>query len=473
MPPGGEAELFAHDHTVLEVRTFRNPGLRLTGGPDGLVTANGVLQPVEIKSHRLLQHSDRIELAFYWLLLGYLRTAGTASPAGWVFLRGPDGSHRREMVELTPEVLAETEDLIQAVRHARSHGVEPTWCRCTVCRGARCRQVTETVRERRDLSLISGVGRVRREALLAAGYSRWDDLLAGDAQSIARAASRAGPRVSTGEVRRWQWHARALAASQPLLAENAEAFPVPYEYIAFDAEYTADNVWLLGVRVVRPEGDLCFCIWASPAGEARALSDLNAFLGRFPGLPVITWNGQGADLPALRKAAARAGDVADLLGGRHIDLYRWTRRNLMLPIPGLGLKEVSEYFGITPETGVTSGLAAEMLWNRYQRTGNQEIKAELVNYNLADLRSLVRAAECLRVSAARRPPEAAENIHDVVETVIIEHEPGGPPLPQPDPMPARPHHRAVRTPRPSRTLPGLATTHRWRERLLQLRRSLR
>ena len=29
MPPGGEAELFADDHTILQVRAFRNPELRL------------------------------------------------------------------------------------------------------------------------------------------------------------------------------------------------------------------------------------------------------------------------------------------------------------------------------------------------------------------------------------------------------------------------------------------------------------
>src|SRR6266851_4421346 len=64
MPAGGEAELFTQDHTLLDVRAFRNPGLRLIGRPDGLVTANGALQPIEIKSHRLLRHGDRIELAF-------------------------------------------------------------------------------------------------------------------------------------------------------------------------------------------------------------------------------------------------------------------------------------------------------------------------------------------------------------------------------------------------------------------------
>src|SRR5690242_18430296 len=168
MPPGGEAELFAQEHILLQVRAFWNPRLQLVGRPDGLVTAAGVLQPIEIKSHRLLQHSDRIELAFYWLLLDYLRTARAVGPVGWVFLRQRDGSYVREMVELSSEVLAETQDLIRAVRHARRHGVEPVWCRCTVCRGVRRRPVTEVVCERRDLSSVSGVGPVRRDALLAA-----------------------------------------------------------------------------------------------------------------------------------------------------------------------------------------------------------------------------------------------------------------------------------------------------------------
>jgi predicted RecB family nuclease len=473
MPPSGEPELFTQDHILLEVRTIRSPRLRLVGRPDGLVTAAGALQPIEIKSHRLLQHSDRIELAFYWLLLGHLRTGQTASPVGWVFLRQRDGSHAREMVELSPELLAETQDLIRDVRCARRHGVDPVWCGCSVCRGVRRREVTEAVHEQRDLSSVSGVGPVRRDALLATGYANWDDLLTEDAQDIACALNRPLVRslVSVSEVRRWQAHARALAANQALPTEDAVPFPVPDEYIAFDAEYTADNVWLLGVRVVRPQGGLCFCVWASPEGEAQALSELTALLSRFPGLPVVTWNGNNADLPALRKAAARAGDsrILDLFAGRHIDLYLWTRQNLMLPIPGLRLKEVSEHFGIVQESAVTSGLAAQMLWHRYQRTGNQEIKAELVNYNLGDLGSLVRTAECLRSCAARLPAKTVGGEHAVLETVITDHEPGGPPVSRPNPVRRCSYRLAARTSLRARKFTDPVGTSRWRERLLQRR----
>ena len=65
MPLGSETELFSQGFTIPAVRTFENPSLGLIGKPDGIVTANGALQPIEIKSHRLLKRSDRIELSFY------------------------------------------------------------------------------------------------------------------------------------------------------------------------------------------------------------------------------------------------------------------------------------------------------------------------------------------------------------------------------------------------------------------------
>jgi uncharacterized protein YprB with RNaseH-like and TPR domain len=94
------------------------------------------------------------------------------------------------------------------------------------------------------------------------------------------------------------------------------------------------------------------------------LAEFDAILRRFPGLPVVTWNGNSADVPAVRKATARAGDHRglELLAGRQLDLYLWTRRNLLLPIPGLGLKEVGEYFGLLRESGISSGLAAGQMW---------------------------------------------------------------------------------------------------------------
>ena len=221
-----------------------------------------------------------------------------------------------------------------------------------------------------------------------------------------------------------------------------------------------------------PEGDLCFSVWASPQGEAQALSDFGTFLDGFPDFPLITWNGGGADLPALRKASARAGcpDLVERIRDRHIDLFAWTRRNLMLPIPGFSLKEVSEHFGFSRQSCVNSGLDAEMQWHKYQRTGDQELKAELISYNMDDLGSLIQAVGCLRACAAGRPFDTAEPLHTVLEVTVMEREPGGPPICRPEAaVPARPRRRISRPiPRPRAVIASPASNRpRWRERILR------
>src|SRR5262249_23194176 len=48
---------------------LKNSTLKIYGQPDAIDTAQGALFPVEIKSHKDVQRSDELELAFYWRLL--------------------------------------------------------------------------------------------------------------------------------------------------------------------------------------------------------------------------------------------------------------------------------------------------------------------------------------------------------------------------------------------------------------------
>jgi predicted RecB family nuclease len=430
MPPGGHAELVGENHVLFRTAGFKNVKRRLIGRPDGIVTANGALEPIEIKSHRLLRRSDRIELAFYWLLLAHVRTVDSDEPAGWVFLRQRDGSYVQERVRLTEELLAETEALIAAVRLTRIVGAIPVVCGCACCAGIHRERLVAEVRERQDLSAVWGLGRAKRAQLAAAGYHTWADLIADDAAGVATTVNSASntPCVSAIEVDRWQTHVRAFMNDAPVLVGRAEPFPVPDSYIAFDAEYTAIQIWLLGARVVLPCGDLRFSWWSNADGEARAVADFDNFLHQFAELPVVTWSGRAADLPALRKAASRAGrtGIINRLEARHIDLLAWVTKNLRLPIPGFGLKEISEYFSLSRESLVRGGLEAQIIWNRYQRTGDQELKAELVGYNRDDLNSLVGVSSYLRACANCQPMASVEPLHPIIEDLLIDHESGTP-----------------------------------------------
>ncbi|WP_445185556.1 ribonuclease H-like domain-containing protein [Pseudonocardia sp. Cha107L01] len=283
------------------------------------------------------------------------------------------------------------------------------------------------------VSSIWGIGPKRAKALEAAGYTQCEQLVAEDARTILANLRGATPdashRLSVSQVRRWQEHAHAQITGSPVNLSGATAFPVQEGYIALDAEYTPSHIWLIGARVVRPNGDLRCFWWSNPAGEAAVLKDLANFLAAHSDLPIITWNGLGADLPALRKAANRAGDLQIIaqVEARHIDLFHWAQQNLRLPIPTLSLKEVSQYYGMVGTSSLTDGFAAETIHLRYEQTGDQRLKAQLIVYNSDDINKLCATVNYLRAAASGHRYGHSEAPHDVIESVLIECEPSNRP----------------------------------------------
>jgi uncharacterized protein YprB with RNaseH-like and TPR domain len=80
-----------------------------------------------------------------------------------------------------------------------------------------------------------------------------------------------------------------------------------------------------------------------------------------------------------------------LVGERHIDLYRLTERSLRLPIPRLDLKSVGDYLGVKRKSKISGGFEAVMLFNAYCMAGPHERKRlsrALLAYNREDLEAL-------------------------------------------------------------------------------------
>jgi predicted RecB family nuclease len=401
--------LLCEDIMLFGTPDFDNPTLKLCGRPDGIDVAGGALIPMEVKSHKDIQALDELELAFYWMLLEPHRTRTDVRPVGRLILRR--GGHP-ELVEVAigPHRLQKVRRFIEQIRKARRQGVRPRICRCPVCSGPRRDEIHQAATQRKDLTLILGIGRDYAPVLEDLGVATWEDLLHSDVQALAASfRARGYPTVTAMEICRWRQHARSYALGHPVtfndLATSAAAdFPMGGSFIALDLEYDSEHdepgslIWIVGACVV--DGDLQerLILWAdSPEDEERNLRALGELVRGHPTLPVVTWAGDGAEVSQLRAAAKRRGIGPDLdsLLERHIDLCAYAQRHVRLPIPRLRLKDVAGYFGIPRLSSVAGGLAARSLHDRYRRTGDLRLRDRLVDYNRDDLDALVGVGQQL------------------------------------------------------------------------------
>jgi predicted RecB family nuclease len=378
------------------VPVFENVALEIYGKPDAVDTAEGALFPVEIKSHKDIRCSDELELAFYWMLLEPYRTK-TTSPRGYLLLRR-NGVDEQVDVEIRPHRFDQVRQLLQDIREARRCGVQPRICECTVCSGVMRDVILRITHDNKDLTLIWGVGRATENRLQEMGIKNYDDLLAEDSSRIVEALRDRGRYVSPVQVDQWKQHARSYRTSRPVVF--GEPLTLDGPFLALDLEYEPGQViYLVGVCLLGSGGREYIALWAdTPAQEKSNLRRLSEIVAANPLLPVVTWYGNGADIPQLRNAAQRLelGQALDMVESRHLDLYQHARNAVRLPIPQLKLGHVARYFAIPKISRIREGLEALSVYQEYRRSQDEDkriaLKTDLLEYNRDDLEALVGVA---------------------------------------------------------------------------------
>jgi predicted RecB family nuclease len=399
VPAGGLAELFRRpDLGLYGIPKVKNQSLRVMGTPDGVETARGALYPIEVKSHRKPVPLDRVELAFYWVLLAPHRSAWP-DPEGILVLPGDEaGTTTTVRVALTTADFDQVHALVAAVRTARAEGVEPQMCRCQVC-SARP-EVQARAGARRDLTMIFGINSAYSAALRALGCRDHGDLLAVDPVATVAGFKERKLCISVGMVERWKLHARAYAEGRPVLLEHQTPLPELGRYIALDLEWDlGGRIWLAGAGlVVGHEVTEYHQWWSADGGQLNTMVGLTELLKANPNIPVVTWNGKGADLPRLREHCTWLYTEALMedIEGRHLDLYLWAQDCLRLPVPTLGLKELASALGFAKASTVASGMEALGLLFQYQATKSRKerrtLREQLEAYNRDDVASLAHVA---------------------------------------------------------------------------------
>lgn len=380
------------------VRLFSPPILensqrKIFGVPDAIETNEGGLIPVEIKSHKDASRLDEWELAFYWLLLEPYRTRHL-KPRGLLILRR--GALPVEVeIELPQNRLDEVIRFVEEVRKARRYGVPPRICGCPLCRGPLREEILRSTKKAKSLSLIWGIGRTYAKHLETMGITSYDLLLNADPEGIVDGLRERGMCVSTKSVEEWRRHAQSYVNGKPFVFR--ECF-IPDSYIALDTEYLPDSghIWLAGTCLVVDNSRSHQSWWADNEKQQREmLVQLAELVNGYPNLPVVTWSGHAADIPALRSACELLdldGALDDLVA-RHTDLFLECRNSIRFPIPEMSLSKVGQYFGVRRVSTIGDGLEAQFKYLEYRgshKGGRRSaLKRELIRYNRDDIDALI------------------------------------------------------------------------------------
>lgn len=378
---------------------LKNVELKITGRPDAVDTQKGELVPLEIKSHKATRVSDELELAFYWMLLEPYRTK-KSPPRGYLLLRH-NGEPKEVEIELRPAHFEKVQRLFREIHNARENGVRPRVCGCPVCSGPMVDEIQYFTRARKDLTLIWGIGRIYAQCLEDFGILTYDQILNADSAAIIETLSKHNYHLSIAQVDRWKHHAtsystgRAIVFGEPMLPDDS--------YLVLDLEYDPESsIWLVGICLVRSFGIDYFAFWAdSPSEEKSILDKLHNLVLANPSLPILTWSGTSADLPALRKASERArlSNLLNMVESKHVDLFQRTLTSVRFPTKSLSIDEVARFFSIPRLSSIGSGLEAQMIYRRYcnSRDENErsQLKDRLIEYNRDDLAAVIGIKERL------------------------------------------------------------------------------
>jgi predicted RecB family nuclease len=356
-----EAEFVYGCETIVDDR------LKLIGRPDGFDLAAHA--PIEIKYRLAVKPMDRLELAFYWMLLGRLRTARDVEPYGWADLLAGVNLIR---VKLTPSHFAKVRALIDDVRRAREYGVAPRPCTCTVC--STRPEVAEVIARGLDIGLVAGVKTSRAETLRRAGIADVADLVAADPTELAqRIASTQGSRLSAKTIAEAQQHALALRDRRPVWLSD-ERLDSDY-FITFDLEYisglgrlgfetVSEEIFLIGALIRRAGKARIFQALCTRFGDLpRGLRKLAELFAANGDLPIYTWNGEACDFRYLDRAARKHRLRARLaVHARHVDLLKFARRVVRFPTVRRDLKSVARFLGEPMNEPIADGFGAVSLY---------------------------------------------------------------------------------------------------------------
>ena len=378
---------------------YQNESAHISGRPDGLLNASSDLIPVVIKAHKDISEQDKLELAFFWRLLEPFRSKTKIEPSGVLVLMRDGVPFVEFSVQITERNFEQLDNTLASIKNSKIDGIKPRICNCNVCTDIKGEEVIEFLMKNKDIELVKGIGPAGAEAFRRAGFVRWTDLIGSKPEEVVNHLVSVGEKKSVETIIKYQKHAKSLESGEIVFLGEANDNNLPKDFIAFDLEWNKNFVWAICASVVVNNNKSFFTRWAVDEAEERlALQEFSNLLDSYPGVALITWNGNKADIPTIEKAVIRLGmkDVFKSLRERHHDLLKWSDERFLLPIYGTKLKKVSNYFGLERSTEGMDGAKAIAMYEEYKRTRSSELREFLTRYCEEDVESLISVMNAFR-----------------------------------------------------------------------------
>jgi predicted RecB family nuclease len=169
-------------------------------------------------------------------------------------------------------------------------------------------------------------------------------------------------------------------------------------FIDLEGDSTGDSVYLIGALATFGENTEFQSFWADDhAQESEILNDLWNFIAGFEN-PHIFFYG-AYDSKALRRMAVKAGNkkLPSLLDDHSTNVVSTIYRNVYFPTFSNSLKEIGRFLGCSWSDPEASGWKSIAWRIRWERTGDDTMKEELIRYNKEDCMALHRLIDYLQL----------------------------------------------------------------------------
>lgn len=249
--------------------------------------------------------------------------------------------------------------------------------------------------ERRDISLIGGIGPATRESMVSADIRTIDDLARLGQGDLTRIKG-----VGAVKARAFSTTAQALV-KEVHIPLKAVSFPTVKTELFLDLEGTAhqmnegqlvDMDYLIGVLIRQNEAEQYKAFVAqNPDEEQRMFLDFAKWLAQFDDYVTYHWHHYE---PTRLRRMARAhglsqGEQAAVLGNLR-DLYKDATQGFAFPTYGNSIKAIAPYVGFEWKEEAVSGTESIALYFDYLRDpeSNRTNLEKIINYNREDCEAL-------------------------------------------------------------------------------------